>query len=493
MMALLRRALFMDDVLRKRFGAYYTPEAVAATLVNWAVRSESDRLLDPSCGDGRFLACHKNSVGIEQDPRSAISAAERAPLASIHDGDFFSWASNTPERFDCAAGNPPFIRYQRFNGDVRKASLNLCRRLGVRFSSLASSWAPFLVATASLLKPSGRMAFIVPAEIGHAPYASPLLKYLTANFRRVQIIAIREKIFPDLSEDCWLLYTSGYGSSCSEIHFTKLDSFVSASRPPQKAERIPLSDLDVWHNRLRPFLLSSESRRAYLAAANAESAVRFGAVAQVGIGYVTGANDFFHLRPSKCRELGIPDDLLHPAVRNGRAIRDGLLDQSVVRGWIESDQPVMLLKLKRETAIPETVIKYLQSAAAREAKSAFKCRTRHPWYVVPDVTVPDAFLSYMAGDQVSLVANEAGCVGTNSVHVVRLNGRISMSDLLLRWKHPVTKLSCELEGHPLGGGMLKIEPAEASRLLLCNHRLNLGERAAVSAGIDELRRWRLHG
>ena len=26
------------------------------------------------------------------------------------------------------------------------------------------------------------MAFLVPAEIGHAPYAAPLLDYLVANF-----------------------------------------------------------------------------------------------------------------------------------------------------------------------------------------------------------------------------------------------------------------------------------------------------------------------
>src|SRR5271166_4358635 len=39
---------------RKEIGAYYTPEAVAASLVMWAVRHGSDRMLDPACGDGRF-------------------------------------------------------------------------------------------------------------------------------------------------------------------------------------------------------------------------------------------------------------------------------------------------------------------------------------------------------------------------------------------------------------------------------------------------------
>src|SRR2546423_7179620 len=151
----------------KAKGAYYTPKEVAATLVRWAVREEKDRMLDPSCGDGQFLALHSNSAGIEQDTK-AVAIAARRTSSRIYVGDFFDWANHARERFDCAVGNPPFIRYQRFNGSVRDRALKLCARIGVRFSSLTASWAPFLVGASALLKPGGRMAFVVPAEIGHA-------------------------------------------------------------------------------------------------------------------------------------------------------------------------------------------------------------------------------------------------------------------------------------------------------------------------------------
>lgn len=55
------------------------------------------------------------------------------------------------------------------------------------------------------------MAFVVPAEVGHAPYAAPLLDYLVENFATVHVVAVREKLFPHLSEDCWLLFTDGHG------------------------------------------------------------------------------------------------------------------------------------------------------------------------------------------------------------------------------------------------------------------------------------------
>ncbi|HEV2747583.1 MAG TPA: class I SAM-dependent methyltransferase [Allosphingosinicella sp.] len=119
---------------QKLSGAYFTPEPLAEALACWAVRGDGDRLLDPSCGDGRFIAAHPNSVGIEQNPASAQQAIARAPWALVHEGDFFQWAEATKERFECCAGNPPFIRYQHFTGAVRKRALELCARAGAEFS-----------------------------------------------------------------------------------------------------------------------------------------------------------------------------------------------------------------------------------------------------------------------------------------------------------------------------------------------------------------------
>ena len=190
----------------KARGAYYTPPAVAAALVGWAVRRSDDRLLDPSCGDGRFLAHHRNSIGIDNNPQAVASASAAVPDARVVCADFYEWAAASADRFDCAVGNPPFIRYQRFSGQQRRCALALCASLGVRLSGLCSSWVPHLIAAASLLRPGGRMAFVVPAEIGHAPYAAPLVEWFAGHFADLRVVAVREKLFPELSEDVWLLF-----------------------------------------------------------------------------------------------------------------------------------------------------------------------------------------------------------------------------------------------------------------------------------------------
>ena len=481
----------MSSTRQKETGAYFTPPDVVSTLVQWAARRASDRLLDPSCGDGRFIALHRRSVGVEQEAESSQTARERAPGVLIHEGDFFTWAMRTTERFECAAGNPPFIRYQRFSGNTRRTALSLCSRMGVDFSALTSSWAPFLVATASLLNPGGRMAFVVPAEIGHATYSSPLLDYLARNFGKVHLTAIREKLFADLSEDVWLLFADNFGSSTNEFELSCQTRFKYSAEPPPRSRRVSLTEWIDWNRRLRPFLLPRGVRELYESAKNAKSSFGLGEVAKVGIGYVTGANDFFHLRPSDAAAAGISDRWLHTAVRNGRVLTTGMVNQHTVRKWLDNDEAVLLLRLQSEQSLSRAVRNYLESPAGIGASKTYKCRNRNPWFVVPDVKVPHAFLSVMSGNRPSLAWNRAGCVATNSVHTVQLTGAASQRAIRDAWNGQLTSLSCEIEGHPLGGGMLKLEPREASRLVLSNKkRWTPGESNLIQDGVETLRQWR---
>jgi len=477
---------------QKRSGAYFTPSGVAGALVAWAVRSPSDRLLDPSCGDGQFLSIHRGSVGVEQNPHAAQVARSAASGAEVHAGDFFAWASQTHERFDCAAGNPPFIRYQSFRGEMRRRAFEVCARAGAQFTGLASSWAPFLVATAALLKPGGRLAFVVPAEIGHAPYAAPLLEYLVGAFATVHIIAVREKLFPALSEDCWLLYADGFGRSASHIDLTICDAFKPASTPPKPTVRIELAEWrSVWSRRLRPYLVSREVRTVYSLAVSHPESRRLGDIATVGIGYISGDNDFFHLRPSEAKRWNIPATVLHASLRNGRSMPSQQITRRTVEDWTRGDEPVLLLRLTHGQELPAGVRAYLDSNAGRAAREGYKCRHRKPWYAVPDVQVPDYVLSYMAGRTANLVRNNAGVTCTNSLHAVRIRDHEAANALLPRWSSPFVRLSCELEGHALGGGMLKLEPREAARVIFppdCIAHTLVAE--TLEEGIGVLQRWR---
>lgn len=481
----------------KLHGQFFTPAGVAQTLVRWAVEAPGDRLLDPACGDGQFLAAHAHISGCEVDPRHAVTARARAPHAHVHVCDFFEWAESTNDRFEAVVGNPPFIRYQGFTGEVRERALRQSLRFGAKLPALTSSWAPFVAASALLVKPGGRIAFVVPAEIGHAAYAVPLVEGLCASFETVVIVAVREKIFPSLSEDAWLLFASGKGGSTGHIRFVAVDDFIVGSAVPRSGQLVSIAKLRAVRGRLRRWLLSPLVRETYEHFEEVNGAIRLGDVASVGIGYVSGANDFFHLRPSQARKAGIPSRLLVPAVRRGASLplRSTLRSRDVEE-WIANDDPVLLLRLDRKLReLPTSVRRYLDSPAGRIARTAYKCRVREPWYSVPDVTVPDGFLTYMSGESVQVIGNAARCVGTNSVHVVHMKDGCSFRRTQSRFESVLTQLSCELEGHPLGGGMLKVEPREAQRLLLSpepSGQLSSAE-ATLRSGIEAMRSWRGYG
>ena len=475
---------------RKDLGSYYTPPVVVRSLVSWALQGHlSGPVLDPACGDGRFLAGLENAVGVDLDPVAAAEASQRVN-AEIRIADFFAWAPHTNRRFAAAVGNPPFIRYQRFTGQARQKALQYCAAQGVKLSGLCSSWAPFVVGASRLLMPGGRLAFVVPAEIGHAVYARAVIRYLLRSFERVEVIAVRKKLFPNLSEDCWLLRASGFGGRSDSIHFVRLDSLPVENRS-WDFEPVSVDELGQWGFRLRALLVPSSTRAAYLDIAVAKAASQLGHVARLGIGYVTGANDFFHLRPSTAAAFGIPNEVLRVSVRSNRDLTVDDIDEDVVRRWLAEDRPVLLLNLGGVGELPRSVEAYLDSDAGRAATKTYKCRNRQPWFAVPDVQTPHAFLSIMSGRGPRLVGNSAGVSCTNSVHAVHFRNEADVKRYLANWRNPLTTLSCELEGHALGGGVLKIEPAEARRVLVAPEvDLSEEQEELLRSGTRELRRWR---
>ena len=65
-----------------------------------------------------------------------------------------------------------------------------------------------------------------------------LLDYVVERFGSVQIIAVREKLFPELSEDCWLLFCGRLSAvRLLRFVFTVLDRFEPSEAPPREAVR----------------------------------------------------------------------------------------------------------------------------------------------------------------------------------------------------------------------------------------------------------------
>ena len=483
---------------RKARGAFYTDIRVARFLVQWAVRHASDTVLDPCFGGAVFLSASLDALsrmegdvsgtvtGVELDPEAFAEVQELLKtgpiLPRLVQGDFFEIAPSLAGSFSAVVGNPPFVRYQLFSGRVRSNALSLATRLGVRVSKLCSSWAPFLVAATACLREDGRLGMVVPAEIAHAGYARPVLDFVARSFRNTTLLTFRERLFPALSQDTMLLLADGKrssdagGSGYGRLEWLDLDgpADLSAARftgfPDVGGERLAPEALVSGTLRFAEQFLPTQTRGLYHELANSPGVTRLGTVARVGIGYVTGANSFFHLSRRLVERYRVPERFTRRAATRTASFK-GLLytDGDWQRGW-ERGEPSRLLYLTDGLAdVPGGLLEYLSVGVADGVPSGFKCRTRHPWYRVPHVSVPDAILTYMSGQGPRFVANVAGVVVPNTLHMIRFHAWAPPAmAIAASFQTSLTQLSAEIEGHRMGGGLLKLEPTEAEQVVFCS-------------------------
>lgn len=461
--------------LRKARGAFFTPTPVAAFVTSWAVRSPTDSVLEPSCGEAVFLhqvgPNHAGPVvGVELHAASAVEAERTLHAegvnAEVHVGDFF--LHEEFGAYDAAIGNPPYVRYQGWTGEARTKSRAAALRAGVNLTNLASSWAAFTIHSALHLRRGGRLGLVLPAELLTVNYAASVRRFLMDHFSEVNLVLFEQRVFPGVDVEAVLLLADGYDpeGKTGTDHMALLQvrdangltNLAAARRwtPPSKSAK--------W----TAGMLSAEGLAAYSTATSSSLFEPLASWGDTTLGMVSGNNKFFALSPARVRELRLtPEDVMPISPPGSRHLRQLTLTQNALEGLGEDGQAVWLF---RPAGAPSAAAKrYIQAGEAVGVHEAYKCRVRSPWWRVPYLRPADLFLTYMNADTPRLATNRAKAHHLNSVHGVYLRDEVRTlgKDLLaLASLNSVTLLGAETVGRAYGGGMLKIEPREADLLPL---------------------------
>ena len=508
-----------SDALRKARGAFFTPPEIANYLVEWAVRSPGDTVLEPSCGEAAFLlAAAERSRRLGARPRrwserlhgveifaaSARSAEARLRAAGfdarIAVGDFF--AHEALARYDAVVGNPPYVRYQAFSGPARARGLEAALAQGVRLSGLASSWAAFVVKAAAHVAPEGRLALVLPAELLSVSYAREVRRFLLRRFARVRLVMFEERVFPGVLEEVVLLLAEGRGGASSvEVHRTRSARSLGAVDAAAWTAHSP-GDGEKW----TPALVARDAFAAW-SALSRERFEPFGAWGGAYLGAVTGGNGFFALTAAEAAARGLRDgDTVRISPPGARHLRGLRFTGAMWRRLSGGGARCLLLSPGGEPSAAAG--RYIAEGERAGVSGAYKCRVRKPWWRVPPVRVPDLLVAYMNNDRPRIVHNAAGARILNSVYGVRLppeRQRLGRGVLPLACLNSVTLLGAELVGRAHGGGLLKMEPREADRLPVpaprgleaarerlerleaeAERRLAAGEWRSVAEAVDEI-------
>lgn len=187
--------------VRKQLGQFYTPHREAASFAAWAIRSGSDRILEPSVGDGALLlpalALARELGGVEGpsaiacdiDPTTVDLLRPRfGPEVELVESDFFTLDPANAKLVDVVLANPPFTRNHQMSLEMR-ASL----RARYPLKGAAGLWAYFVLHARKFLRPGGRMAFVVPAAAIFTDYSASLLAQLSEEFRDIALYELPAK------------------------------------------------------------------------------------------------------------------------------------------------------------------------------------------------------------------------------------------------------------------------------------------------------------
>lgn len=474
---------------RKSRGAFFTPPAIAGYLAAWAVDDDPTALiLDPTCGESVFLHAAARELqavggdrtqfddqlfGVDTESESIKRSEEALSAdgfrASLINADFFDVPApsqigcDLPE-MDAIIGNPPYIRYQEHAGVARRKSRAAALAQGVRLSGLASSWAALLVHSCSFLKENGRLAMVLPAELLTVGYAEPVRKWLRERFAAVHLVMFERLQFDDASERVVLVIARGSGG-CNAFSLLPVEDAADLESlklfGPSHFTVAP-ADAGKWSDLLLPI----EQRQVFKRAVEGHCCP-LGGYGTVELGSVTGANSFFALSEPTRLEFGLSDRQVVRISPPGTKHLNGI---SFTKGdWdslLENGERVWLLRPPANDRT-KALRDYLAHGEAEGVQDAYKCRIRDPWWRPPAVTAPDLFFTYMSHRYPRLIRNTAKTSFLNSMHGLRLRADApaeTASALSLLCLNSVTMLGAEIFGRSYGGGVLKMEPSEASVL-----------------------------
>ena len=173
------------EVLYK--GQVFTPPAVVAQML--ALRKNRGRVLEPSCGDGAFLAALPEAVALELDGAIAPSGAVVM--------DFFAYPEH--EKFDTIIGNPPYVRSRDVLPETERL---LSSQL---LDGHANLYLHFIEKCVRHLNPGGELIFITPRDFLKSTGAKRLNTWLYEQGTITDMIDLGDvRIFRDAAPNCMI-------------------------------------------------------------------------------------------------------------------------------------------------------------------------------------------------------------------------------------------------------------------------------------------------
>lgn len=472
-------------------GGYYTPKAISKFITEWAVRSSADTVLEPSCGDGSFLeavctrlselGCPAESLpaqilGIELDPSESRKAAQYS--ATVINEDYFTYYHANDDCYDVVVGNPPFIRYQKFNEEFRQIAFELMQKHGFHPNRLTNIWLPFLLLSCKKLTENGRIGMVIPAELFQVDYSAEARNFLSEFFDSLILITFKQLVFDDIQQEVVLLL----GEKTSKqkgIRVIELEGIDDLIQGVYDLDHAEVKELDHSSEKWVKYYLSNDELHLLKELTRDSRLTPATALFEVNVGLVSGENDFFVITKDTVDRFNLHNHVI-PIVSKAEQVKGLVFTGPNLKEIADNKRRVFLFNpedkpLEELSQEEQDYIAYGEKAGFH---TNYKCRIRKRWYIVPRTWHPEAFLIRQANLYPKIILNEANAMVTDTLHKVRFNEGVNRKAVAAAFVNTYTLALSETIGRSYGGGVLTFEPGEIRKLripMLGADRLDLSK------------------
>ncbi|MGD9569433.1 MAG: N-6 DNA methylase [Sedimentibacter sp.] len=467
-----------DSSEQKLRGAYYTPLKLANAMVELFAAENIDKVLEPSCGDGVFLdSMHEKGIlkkvntftAVELDEAEARKVSKKyitEKNVEVINDDFFNYYNRNADGnyYDLIVGNPPYIRYQYLTDSQRESLSAILTSHGMKANKLINAWVGFLVACTHMLNDTGRIAFVIPAEILQVAYAEDLRLFLSNQFSRITLITFEKLIFPEIEQEVLVFIgeKGGEEKGIRIIEMNDLNGFSSIDLNSNGYQQIQ----HVKEKWTKYFTTPMEIKIIQQIKMDTQFAP-FSDFGTINVGVTTGNNEYFSIDKETCEKYELANVTLPLIGRSSHAHGIYFIESDWNKN-IEAGKKARLLVFPKKNTdeYPQKHLEYIMLGERNGVNHGYKCSIRDQWYIVPSIWVPDAFFLRRNNLYPKFVLNKCGAISTDTMHRMKFNDCVDSETLLLSYYNSISFAFTEICGRSYGGGVLEILPGEMGNIML---------------------------
>lgn len=475
-------------------GGYYTPIEISRFICEWAIEKETDKILEPSCGDGAFIEASvrrlqelcsgvdvkQHILGIELIEEEAKKAEKHG--AEIINNDFFEYYQKfikNKKKYDVVVGNPPFIRYQNIDEKSREIAFTFMKEIGLHPTKLTNMWLPFLILSSLALKDNGKLGMVIPAELFQVDYAGETRQFLSTYFEKLTIVTFRTLVFEEIQQEVVLLLgeMKSNDKGIQVLELNGLEDLINTGITTIKKGEI--KELDHTKEKWVKYYLTNAEIKL-MRKIQTESAIKTTTdLFEVNVGLVSGENNFFLMNKDTVDTYGL-NNSVKKVIGRSEQLKGIILGDADFDTLVENKKKVFIFMPEKEplSKLNKAERKYIKYGEKHEFNKGYKCRIRKLWYCIPQSWEPDGFVIRQANRFPRIVLNNANAVSTDTVHKVKFLPGVDRKQVAGAFLNSFTLAQAEITGRSYGGGVLTFEPGEIRKLMIpmnCAEKLDINK------------------